>query len=94
MILTARALRVTQVLSVHRIINILGWVGVVLGLGAYTLVIFRVLPPTDYWYLLLNVIGSTFLVIEWREKKDWQSVVVNLIVGGFALVNFLVLVMR
>jgi hypothetical protein len=75
----------------NKIIEVLGWIGVVMGLGAYTLVVFRVVEASNYWYLLLNVVGSAFLVIECIKKTDWQSAVTNGVVGGFALINFILL---
>ena len=83
-----------QIIKTNSIIEVLGWIGVVMGLLAYTLVVFRVVEASNYWYLLLNVLGSTFLVIECIKKTDWQSAVTNGVVGGFALINFLILFLK
>ena len=73
------------------VIELLGWMGVIMGLVAYTLVVFRIVDASNNWYLILNIIGSFFLVFEAAKKLDWQSVVVHSVVGGFALINFVAL---
>jgi hypothetical protein len=80
-----------QIKNTSKLIEILGWVGVVMGLIAYTLIVFRLVSAQNSWYLLLNVFGSLFLIFEAVKKTDWQSVVVNAVIGGFALINFVVL---
>lgn len=77
-----------------KVIETLGWLGVIMGLTAYTLVVFRVVDASNYWYLLLNVFGSVCLVLECIKKTDWQSAVTNGVVGGFALINFLMLLLK
>jgi membrane-bound ClpP family serine protease len=73
----------------HKLIETIGWIGVVLGLGAYTLVVFGIVPANNHWYLGLNIIGSVLLVYETVNKKDYQAMTVHAVVGLFALINMI-----
>jgi len=62
-----------------RTIKIIGWVGVVLILGAYVLVSFGFLSPKNLLYPILNFFGSIAIIIETGSKKDLQSMVINIV---------------
>jgi hypothetical protein len=60
-----------------KLIEILGWYGVVAIVGAYLLVSFSVLAPTGLWYQLLNGTGALCIVVEASRKRDYQPMVLN-----------------
>jgi hypothetical protein len=73
----------------RKIINTVGWCGVVAILLAYALVNFDVLATKNVAYQLLNLFGALFIVIEAGYKKDAQPAALNLIWLGVALVALL-----
>lgn len=66
--------------------SILGWVGAVSLLLAYTLSSFSILLPTSLWYQVLNVIGAFGIVYHALSKKDYPPAVLNIIWGLVAVV--------
>lgn len=71
------------------VINILGWVGVILVLGAYGLVSFDLLNSHDLWYQLMNGFGAFFLIIESVWRKDYPFTVLNAVWAVIAIVAIL-----
>ena len=67
-------------------ISFLGWYGLVAVVGAYILVSFSLVPPTNLLYQLLNLTGSIGITIETYYKKDYQPFWLNLIWALIALV--------
>ncbi len=59
------------------IIEMLGWLGVILILGAFTLNTFGVLSIYDIAYSLMNACGAVGIVVSSLSKKNLQPVVVN-----------------
>jgi len=60
-------------------VKIIGWVGVVLIVGAYILVSFSILSPKNILYPLMNLFGSIGIVIEAGSKRDLQPMVINIV---------------
>jgi|GEM_PF-70463 len=54
-----------------------GWIGVILIVSAYVANIFGVLLPNDTGYLMANVVGSLFVMIDARQDNNTQAVVIN-----------------
>lgn len=69
-----------------KIIQIVGWYGVIAILGAYTLVSFSVFQPTGLFYQLLNATGAVGIVVAALSKKDYQPAVLNVIWTVIAIV--------
>lgn len=58
-------------------ISIVGWLGVVLILAAFTLTTFGVIQPTSLIYGVLNLVGALGVIVSSRAKKDSQPVILN-----------------
>lgn len=72
------------------IVDVTGWIGVVLLLVAYGLVSVRRLEGDSISYQLLNVLGSALLIVNSYTNRAFPSVAVNLFwigIGAFALVR-------
>ena len=72
------------------IVDVAGWIGVVLLLLAYGLVSVRRLEGDSTSYQLLNVAGSALLIVNSYYNRAFPSVAVNLFwigIGAFALVR-------
>lgn len=67
------------------IIDILGWVGSVLVVGAYALNISGRLHATTKAYLWANLVGSAFLIVNTLTYGAIPSAMVNIIWVGIAL---------
>jgi hypothetical protein len=67
-------------------LQIVGWVGALLIIGAYCAVSFDVLPATGVIYQVMNIAGSLGVVIEASSKKDWQPTFLNMVWILIALV--------
>jgi hypothetical protein len=68
------------------LIDLTGWAGALLLLGAYGAVSFHKLRPATLLYQALNAVGSIFLVINTRYYHAYPSAFVNVIWIGIALV--------
>lgn len=64
-----------------------GWLGVVLILSAYIANILGVLNVTDSGYLLANLAGSIFVLVDARQDENMQAVVINAAWIIFAVVG-------
>jgi len=71
----------------QRIIQRMGWYGVVAIVTAYALASFGVLHPRDLEYQLLNASGALAMVLEASHRKDWPPVVLNLIWITIAIIS-------
>jgi hypothetical protein len=67
-------------------IDLTGWAGALLLLGAYGAVSFHKLRPASLLYQALNAVGSIFLVINTVYYHAYPSAFVNVIWIGIALV--------
>lgn len=72
-----------------RLINLIGWFGVITIVGAYLLVNLGILSVTSLWYIFLNIAGSLALIVEARAKKDYQPVVLNIFWCVIAFIGLL-----
>jgi hypothetical protein len=61
------------------IIDLLGWAGALLLLGAYGCVSFRKLRPDSILYQSINGLGSCFLVVNTVYYRAFPSAFVNVI---------------
>jgi hypothetical protein len=66
-------------------IDILGWIGSVLVVGAYAFSISGRLQPNSKGYLWANLVGSAFLIVNTLTYGAIPSAVVNIIWVGIAL---------
>ena len=67
------------------LIDLTGWAGALLLLGAYGAVSFHKLRPASLLYQSLNALGSVFLVINTLYYRAYPSAFVNVIWIGIAL---------
>ena len=63
----------------NKLIEILGWYGMVAIVSAYALVSFSFLTPESLWYQLLNGTGAIGIVIISFHKRAYQPAVLNCI---------------
>jgi hypothetical protein len=61
------------------VIEILGWIGMILILLSYALISFEIVAPRSFAYQAMAGLGSLGLVISSYYKKDYQPLVLNLI---------------
>lgn len=74
------------------LIEVAGWLGVLLVLTAYALNIFSVLDSSSVTYQALNALGAIGIIIDGVAKKDAQPVVLNIIwllIAGVAIISSL-----
>jgi hypothetical protein len=67
------------------LIDILGWIGSVLIVGAYGLNISGKVKHDNLYYLWANLVGSFFFIINTYHHNAIPSAVVNVIWVGIAL---------
>lgn len=61
----------------------------VLILLAYALNVFGALSAQDISYLLLNIVGSVFIIFHAFYRRDFQPAILNIIWALVALINVL-----
>ena len=61
------------------IIELLGWIGSVLIVGSYALNITGKLPASSKIYVLANIIGGIFFVVNTNYHQAYPSMFVNVI---------------
>jgi len=61
------------------IIEVLGWIGSVLIVGSYALNITGKLPASSKIYVLANIIGGIFFVVNTYYHQAYPSMFVNVI---------------
>lgn len=72
------------------LINVVGWTGMALLIGAYLLVTMGRLTGTGRLFQLMNLFGGFFLMLNSAYYSAWPSAALNLVwlfVGIFGLVN-------
>lgn len=62
----------------QKLLQLFGWLGMILILGAYFLVSFDFLSADSIWYQGMNIVGSIGIVFETLSKKDYQPAVLNI----------------
>ena len=67
------------------LIEVVGWAGSVLIVGAYALNLNGKLEANDLRYIWANIIGAIFFMINSYSHGAMPSVVVNIIWVGFAI---------
>lgn len=65
--------------------ELLGWLGVALVVGGYSMTVLEVLSVDSPMYLGMNVAGSIGLIVSSAHKRDVQPVALNVIWLGIAL---------
>jgi hypothetical protein len=61
------------------IIEVLGWIASVLIVGSYALNITGKLPASSKTYVLANIIGGVFFVVNTYYHKAYPSMFVNVV---------------
>lgn len=70
-------------------IETMGWIGVILIVGAYALNTFSLIETHSLVYALLNIIGSLGIAIDAWFVKNYQPVVLNGVWMFIAIVNII-----
>lgn len=73
----------------HKAVEVAGWYGTIVIVGAYALTSFGILKTSDLLYELLNLTGALGIVVESLSKKDYQPGVLNIIWTLIALIAIL-----
>ncbi len=76
----------------NKIITVIGWTGAIIIILAYASVSFGYLSPLNFWYQILNIVGSIGILIEAFHKKDYPPGVLNIIWVIIALVAIIKIV--
>ena len=63
----------------NMLVEILGWIGSVLIVGSYALNITGRLATTSKFYVLANIIGGLFFVVNTYFHQAYPSMLVNII---------------
>lgn len=71
------------------VVEIVGWLGVVLILLAYSLNSFGVVTSESVGYQSLNALGALGIIVSSGTKRDWQPTALNLIWLAVALIALL-----
>lgn len=66
--------------------QIIGWIGVGLVVGAYTLNMFGILRAQDVMYAMINLVGASGIIVSSYAKRDFQPVILNSIWVAVAIV--------
>ena len=76
------------------IVDVAGWIGMALLLGAYALVTTGRLPGTGLRFQLLNLLGGSLLMVNSAYYGAWPSAVLNLVWVVIGLVGLARLALR
>lgn len=60
-------------------VEIIGWIGAVLIVGAYYLNISGKIKSTSAWYIVSNLLGGIFFTINTLVHHAYPSMIVNII---------------
>jgi len=61
------------------LVEIIGWIGAVLIIGAYYLNINGKIKSTSAWYIVSNLLGGVFFTINTLVHQAYPSMIVNII---------------
>ena len=75
-------------------LDVLGWIGAVLLLGAYALVSFKKLAPDSFAYQAMNIVASILLLINTLYYGAYPSSFVNAVWTVIAVVAIVSVVKR
>ncbi|MDP4038716.1 MAG: hypothetical protein Q8P54_01990 [bacterium] len=73
-----------------RVVELLGWYGVLAILGAYGMLSFGIITSSSLIYQILNLSGAFSIIIDTYYKKDVQPMVLNIFwaaIATFALIR-------
>jgi hypothetical protein len=71
--------------TIDILIEVIGWAGSVLIVGAYALNLSGKIEATDLRYIWANIVGAVFFMVNSYSHGAMPSVVVNIIWIGFAI---------
>ncbi|KQW48902.1 hypothetical protein ASC77_09285 [Nocardioides sp. Root1257] len=69
------------------VVNVLGWLGMALLIGAYALVTASRIHATGLVFQLMNLFGGGFLMVNSAYYGAWPSAVLNLVWVGIGTVG-------
>ena len=73
----------------NMVIESIGWLASLLIIGSYALNITGRLQAKSKWYVLANIVGGTFFVINTYYHQAYPSMVVNIVWVIIALIMIL-----
>lgn len=70
-------------------IKIIGWIGAILLIGAYTLSVLGYFSPASPWYLFANLIGALCIGVQVYADRNYSNLILQLFWAGIAFVGIL-----
>lgn len=80
----------TPLIKTHRLIEGIGWIGVLCIVIAYITVTLEVIEPSSFTYGLLNIFGSLGILLSSYAKRDFQPILLNTIWIVVAIIGIVV----
>ncbi|MBB3041866.1 hypothetical protein KM427_20915 [Nocardioides sp. LMS-CY] len=71
------------------VVNVVGWLGMALLIGAYALVTAGRLHGTSLMFQLMNLFGGAFLMVNSAYYGAWPSAALNVVWVGIGIVGLL-----
>lgn len=71
------------------VVNVVGWLGMALLIGAYALVTAGRLHGTSLMFQLMNLFGGAFLMVNSAYYGAWPSAALNVVWVGIGTVGLL-----
>jgi len=71
------------------LVNVVGWLGMALLIGAFALVSRGSLEGTSRRYQLMNLVGAALLIVNSGYYRAWPSAVLNIVWVGIGVFGFL-----
>lgn len=75
----------------NKLIEAIGWMGVVCIIAAYALNSFDVVSAQSGVYIGLNIAGSVGIIIDAVKDRNYQPVALNIVWIVIAIVNIIIL---
>lgn len=73
----------------NTLIEIIGWIGVALIVGAYALSSFDIISVHSVAYAAMNIAGSIGIIVDAIKDKNYQPVALNIIWLVIAAINLI-----
>lgn len=72
-----------------KIVNIIGWAGTIMLVGAYTLNSLGLLESTGPIYAGINILAGTLLGIRVYADRNWSNLILEIFWVGVAILNII-----
>ena len=69
--------------------QVIGWIGTLLILTAFTLNAWKYIKSDGYSYLIMNLLGALALTYAVYSRQVWSNVFLEIVWGGVALIGII-----